>query len=477
MRLRTLAFTAASFALGLSVGALRREPNAPLMPSDTQGSDRRRVIILGGGWGGVYTALTLERELRSGEGVEVVLISRDNFFLFTPMLPEAVGSAVALTHIVNPIRRMLKRSRFVAGEVRHIDLHDKIVEVELASGSIHRFTFDHLVLALGGETNFFGMADVAQHALTVKSLADAIAVRNHIINVLEQADVEPAEQRRNLTTFVLAGGGLNGVEVMGSINDFVRAASRAYPHVPAAEIRTVLLEAAPRLMPEVDDSLAEFTRRELQTRGVEVWLRSRVAGATDSEVLLEDGRRITTSTFIWSAGVRPSRLLSELPLDRDRAGRVIVDATMRVPGQEHVWALGDCAHIPNRRQGHDAAYPTTAQHALREAYRLGRNIAAVLRDEPAKPFDYPLRIQLAIVGHRRGVASLLGLNISGFLPWWLWRTYYLVRLPQADRRLRVALDWTLDLIFPRDIVELPVVPRQDHRLSSTSQSNKLDRPL
>jgi NADH:ubiquinone reductase (H+-translocating) len=460
MRKEQVAMVGLAAVAGWLIGVTRGRDEPPLLPTDNLTPGRRRVVILGGGWGGVYTALTLEKLLRAGEGVEVVLVNRENFFLFTPMLPEIAGSSVEVSHIVNPIRRMLQRTRFVAGDVEEIDLAGRQVGVRLAGGSRHQFSYDQLVLALGGETNYYGLAGVQEHSFTVKSLADAIAVRNHIIDVLEQADVEPSDARRPLVTFVLAGGGLNGVEVMGAINDFVREAVTAYPHIPSGEIRTILLEAGPRLMFEMDPALADFTRRKLEERGVEVWLNSRVAGASAGELRLADGRTLATSTLIWSAGVRPSPLLANLALDRDRSGRIIVDRTMRVPGHEAVWALGDCAHVPNPATGKDGAYPPTAQHALRAAYRLGRNVAAVLRDEEPQPFDYPRRIQLATIGHRVGVASLMGIRLSGILPWWLWRTYYLGRLPRIERRLRVTLDWTLDLFFPRDIVQLPVWGRR-----------------
>lgn len=460
VRKEYVALMALAGGAGWLVGATRGRAEPPLMPSDEQTTGRRRVVILGGGWGGVYTALTLEKTLRPGEGVEVVLINRENFFLFTPMLPDVTGSAIDTAHIVNPIRRMLHRTRFVAGDVEEIDLQERLVRVRLAGGSEHEFTFDQLVLALGGETNYYGLPGIQEHAFTVKSLADAIAVRNHVIDVLEQADVEPAGARRPLVTFVLAGGGLNGVEVMGAINDFVREAVTVYPHIPAGEIRTVLLEAGPRLMYEMDPALAEFTKQKLEERGVEVWLNSKVASASDGEVRLADGRALQTRTLIWSAGVRPSPIMAGLALDRDRSGRIMVNRTMAVPGHDGVWAIGDCAHVPNPAAGKDAGYPPTAQHALRQAYQLGANIAAVLREEEPQPFNYPLRIQLATIGHRVGVASLMGIRLSGIIPWWLWRTYYLGRLPRLERRLRVTLDWTLDLFFPRDIVQLPVWSRR-----------------
>lgn len=451
----------AAGALAVGAGLLfaagsrgRRERKIP--PPATPAPGRRRVVIVGGGWGGLYTALELEKQLRPGEGVDVTLISRENSFLFTPMLPEVAASAISTNDIVNPIRHLLHRTRFVNGDVEQIDLDQKQVHVRLTDGSGHDLRYDHLVLAMGAETNFFNLPGMREHSINVKSLSDAVALRNHVIDRLEQADVVSDDLRRKLVTFVLCGGGLNGVEVMGGLNDFVREAVKAYPHIPPGDIRTIIVEAAPRLMPEMDEKLAEFTRRTLEERGVEVLLNARVASADAGAVHLTDGRTIECGTIIWSAGVRPAGLVNDLPLKRDKWNRVVCDGTMRVEGHPDVWAVGDVAHIPRPGGGENDIYPATAQHALREAYQLGKNIAAVLRGDQPKAFDYPLRIQLATVGHRVGVASIMGRQFSGWLPWWMWRTYYLARLPRVERRLRVTIDWTLDLFFPRDIVALPV---------------------
>ncbi|MDQ3700018.1 MAG: NAD(P)/FAD-dependent oxidoreductase, partial [Chloroflexota bacterium] len=424
---------------------------------------RRQVLILGGGWGGVYTALELEKRLRSGEGVDVTLISRENSFLFTPMLPEVAASAISMNGIVTPIRRLLQRTRFINAEVVAIDLERRRVRVELTEGTPRELRYDQLVLAMGAATNFFDLPGVREHAFNVRSLADAIDLRNHIIQRLEQADVVEGERQQRLVTFVLCGGGLNGVEVIGGLNDFVREAISAYARVPPGDVRVVLLEAMPRLLPEMDEGLAEFTRKTLEQRGVEVWLNARVASATPDSVHLADGRALPCGTIIWSAGVRPAGLVVELPLQRDRWNRLICDGTMRVAQHPEVWALGDVAHVPRPGGGPDDIYPPTAQHAVRAAQQLGKNIAAVLRGEEPQPFVYPLKIQLATIGHRSGVASIMGWHFSGLLPWWLWRTYYLARIPRLERQLRVTIDWTLDVFFPRDIVSIPVGNRHTAR--------------
>ena len=451
----------AAGALGVGAALLlasasrhRAGPEVPVPDSHAPG--RRRVVIVGGGWGGIYTALELEKQLRAGEGVDVTLISRENSFLFTPMLPEVAASAISTHDIVNPIRLLLHRTRFVNGDVVEIDVQERKLHVELTDGSRQAFEYEHVVLAMGAETNFFNLPGMREHAINVKTLADAVQLRNHVIDRLEQADVVAEPRRKTFVTFVLCGGGLNGVEVMGGLNDYVRQAVTAYPHIPAGEVRTMIVEAAPRLMPEMDAKLADFTRRTLEKRGVEVWLNARVASADPEAVHLADGRTIDTGTIIWSAGVRPAGLVDRLPFRRDKWNRIVCDDTMRVENHPEVWALGDVAHVPRPGGGENDIYPATAQHALREAYQLGKNIAAVLRGEQPRPFVYPLRVQLATVGHRVGVASIMGFQFSGLVPWWLWRTYYLARLPRVERRLRVTIDWTLDMFFPRDIVQLPL---------------------
>jgi len=447
---------AAGFALAATVRGMRQQ-EAPARSSSASG--RRRVLIVGGGWGGVYTALELEKRLRPGEGVDVTLVSRENSFLFTPMLPEVASSAVSTHDIVNPIRLLLHRTRFVNGSVDRIDVGKRRVDVTLTNGSGHSFDYDHLVLAVGAATNFFNVPGMQQHAFDVKSLAGAVHLRNHVIDRLEQADVVEGRERQKLVTFVLCGGGLNGVEVMGGLNDYVREAVRAYPHIPPGDVRTIIVEMGSRLIPEMDPGLADFTRKTLEQRGVEVWFNARASGADENGVHLADGRFIEAGTIVWSAGVRPVGLTNDLPFERDRWNRIICDSTMRVVDHPDVWAVGDVAHIPKPNGKPDEIYPATAQHALREAYQLGKNLAAVLRGQEPRPFVYPLRVQLATVGHRRGVASIMGFHFSGLLPWWLWRTYYLARLPRVERRLRVTIDWTLDMFFPRDIVRLPLGER------------------
>jgi NADH dehydrogenase len=413
-----------------------------------------RVVVLGGGFGGVYTALHLERML-AREDVQITLVSRENFFLFTPMLHEIAASDLDITHIVSPLRTLLKRTTIFVGDVEEIDLDRRRVRV--AHGferHTHTLDYHQLVIALGSMTNFYGLPGLDQRALTMKTLGDAIHLRNRVIATLEEGDSECAAGGDGLLTFVVAGGGFAGVETIAGLNDFVREALAFYPRLTPDRIRMVLVHSGPLILPELGDELGAYAQRKLQTRGIEMITNARVAGVTDRAVLLEDGRSIPSRVVVWTAGTSPHPLLRDLPCPIDR-GRVVVDSTLAVPGREGVWALGDCALVPDLRTGRP--YPPTAQHALREAKTVAVNIAAQLRGDPAVPFTFRTIGQLAAIGRRTGVARIFGVNFSGFAAWWLWRTIYLSKLPRFEKKVRVAIDWTLDLLFAKDFVQFLTV--------------------
>lgn len=313
--------------------------------------------------------------------------------------------------------------------------------------------FDQLVLALGSVSNYFGLPGVAEHALTIKSLADATALHAHVIDKLEHADLQhdPAA-RRQLLTFVVAGGGFAGVETPAELNDFVRGAKRFYPNVSPDDVRMVLIHSGKRILPEVSEALSAYALKKLRSRGVEVLLETRVLGCTASAVQLSTGVELPTNTFIWAAGAAPSPILDRLDLPRTKTGRIEVDAAMAVKGRPGIWAVGDSAAIPDLVTS--GMCPPTAQYALRQGKCLAKNIAASMHGEETQPFRFKAIGLLAGLGHRSAVAEILGMKFSGFIAWWLWRTVYLMKLPGFERKLRVAIDWTLDLFFARDIVYL-----------------------
>jgi NADH dehydrogenase len=411
-----------------------------------------RIVILGGGFGGLATARALERQLPRDADVEVTLVNRDNYFLFTPMLHEVAASDLDVTTIVNPLRKMLKRTSIFTGTVDRIDTEARTVAVSHAGGVHgHLLAYDHLVVALGSVTNHFGIPGVAERALSMKSLDDAMRLRNRLIEHLEEADFEcNASLRQSLLTFVVAGGGFAGVETVAAIHDFAHHAVKFYRNLRHDDIRVVVVHPGDYLLPELGADLGHYTGRRLAARGVEVILNAKVASVADDVVQLTNGVRIPAQTVVWTAGVSSNALVSALPC-RLVKGRLATDECLRVEGMPNVWALGDCAHVIDRVTG--APYPPTAQHAIRQGACLAANIVALLRGEALRPFTFSTRGLLASIGHRTGVANIMGMNFSGFIAWWLWRTIYLAKLPRLEKKVRVALDWTLDVFFSKDLVQ------------------------
>ncbi len=416
---------------------------------------RKRILVLGGGFGGLHAARHLERIFRADPSVDIALVSRDNFFLYTPMLHEIASCEIDITHIVSPIRTLLRHTTVFIGDVEAIDLAAR--QVRVAHGferHTHNLEYDQLVIALGSTTNFYGLPGLEAHALTMKTLGDAIHLRNRLIATLEEADTECAGGDDGLLTIVVAGGGFAGVETLAAVNDFVREAARFYPRVNQDRIRMILVHSGSVILPELGEHLGAYAQAKLQTRGLEIMTNTRVTAVTSDFVTLSDDRRIAARLVVWTAGTSPHPLLRALPCPQDR-GRLIVDETLRVKDWEGVWALGDCAVVPDHRTG--KAHPPTAQHALREAKTVASNIAATLRGGALTPFDFRTIGQLAAIGRRTGVARIFGVNFSGFFAWWLWRTIYLSKLPRLEKKVRVAIDWTLDLLFAKDFVQFLTV--------------------
>ena len=403
----------------------------------------------------MHTAEHLERLAGRDPDVEITLVSRDNFFLYTPMLHEIAACDVDITHIVSPIRTLLRRTNVFIGDVEAIDVDRRRVRVSHGFEShSHDLEYDHLVIALGSITNFYGLPGLEAHALTMKTLGDAIHLRNRLIAMLEEADTECAGGDEGLLTVVVAGGGFAGVETLAAVNDFVREAARFYPRLDPARIRMVLIHSGSVILPELGDHLGAYAQRMLGQRGLEIITNARVTAVTHDQVSLNDGRRIASKLLVWTAGTSPHPLIGQLPCPMDR-GRLTVDEMLRVKDHDNIWSLGDCAVVPDFRTG--KPHPPTAQHAIREAKTVARNIAASLAGRPLQRFDFRTIGQLAAIGRRTGVARIFGFNFSGFFAWWLWRTVYLSKLPRFEKKLRVAIDWTLDLLFAKDFVQFLTV--------------------
>jgi NADH dehydrogenase len=417
-----------------------------------------RIVVLGGGFGGVTTARHLERLLCGRTDIDITLVSRENFFVITPLLFEACSGRLELRHCAQPIRAALRRARFVEATIEDVDVQRQIVRAVAPDGSTYELPYDHLVVALGASTNE-RLIPGSSNAFTFKTMADALVLRNHLIEQFERADAAPdSTTRGSCLTVVVIGGGLVGVELLGELTAFAEDVLRLYPRIRRDEIRFLLFEAGPRILPEIDERLAAVASGVLQRRGADVRVATPVRSIEAGRVHLAN-ETIQTSTVVLAAGIVPSAIASAIPVVHDQRGRIVVDDTMRSRSHPQVWALGDCAAIPGP-DGHP--YPALAQHTVREARQLAHNIQGVIEGRVPAAFVFRPLGTMASLGHTRAVALVFGVRLTGFPAWWIRRTYYLFQMPRWERRLRIVLDWTVALFFRPDItkVELRVEREQ-----------------
>ena len=419
-----------------------------------------RVLVLGGGFAGVETARHLEKLTRRRDDVEVWLVNRENFSLFTPLLPEVCSGNLEARHCVTALRAQLRRpsSWAITAEVERIDSDAKQAIVIGGDGDRHRLNYDTLVLALGGETATFGIKGITEYAVGMKTLADAFALRNRIIEMLERADLEQdADERQAQLTFVVGGAGFSGVETAGEVEDFVRRVrKRFYPKIAEEELAFHIVELKDRVLPEMAEDMGSYAARKLRDRGYEIHLGTPMKEVREDGVFVgEGGTFIPARTVIWTGGVSPSPIVGEAGIEVDRAGRAVVDPTMAT-SLEGVWAIGDCARIPRAEE--EGFHAPTAQNAVREAKRLARNIIATIDGRPrdVEPFRYNVIGTLASIGHHTGVGVVFGIKVRGWLAWFMWRGYYWSRVPGIGGKARVALDWFLNFLFGSDPVQLKV---------------------
>jgi NADH dehydrogenase len=406
------------------------------------------TLILGGGFAGSYVARLLGKR-------GATIVSRENFMLYTPLLPEAASGTLEPRHVVVPLRLMCRHAELLLGRAVALDTEARLVEVEREVGpaQVH---YDNLVLALGAVARTLPIPGLAEHGLGFKSLADAIYLRNHVLRQLELADasLSPEDAKRHLS-FVFVGAGYAGVEALAELSDLLRDTVRYYPRLRRLRQRWVLVDAAPKILPEIPTRLGDYAARELWKRGVDIRVSTTLESVEEHAVTLSDGSRLDTETLVWTAGVKANPLLGRFGLPLDERGRVVVDSTFKVGGLKRIWALGDGARVPNLATP-DHPDPPTCQHALRQARRLAKNLTGSPR-----PYRYRMLGQVATLGRHKGIADVLGLRLRGFLGWFVTRTYHLYQLPLLTRKLRVVSDWTVALFFRRDIAELGMLGHPD----------------
>jgi len=415
-----------------------------------------RIVIAGGGFAGLYAAMHFDKRLARRSDVEVTLISRENFILFTPMLHEVAAGDLFPGDIINPLRRILRHVKVVEADVCTVDLTGRIVGCRggIAERELN-FEFDHLLLTLGSETNFFNMDGVRDWSVTMKSLTDAALLRNRMVALLEEASLQSDEAaRRQTLTFVTAGGGFSGAETTGAVNDFMRETVRYYPQLREELIRVVMVHPGNFILPELGEELGRYAEHKLRQRKVEVIKGPRVANYDGVVVTLSDGTSIPAATLIWTAGVKPSPVIAQLRCEKER-GRLLVSEYLAVTGVPGLWAAGDCAAVPILDT--ENFHPLTAQHGLREGVTVAKNIEAIILDRPLKPFRFKMLGQLASIGHHTGVAIVFGIKFSGFIAWSFWRSVYLMKLPRLAKKLRVMASWTLDIFFGQEIEQMITV--------------------
>lgn len=424
------------------------------------------ILILGGGFAGIEVLRQLQSAFQNDIRIDITLVSRDNFFLFTPMLPEISSGMIETRHIVTPLRAFCNRAKFYETQIESIDLENKKVVITHRIGKLtnplewrnHILKYDHLVIALGSETNFYGISGASKQAFTLKSLGDAIILRNHVINMLEQADIEHEDLhlRNKLLTFVVVGGGFSGVEIVGELNDFIVDSIKYFYHnLQKSFVRVILVNAGGRILPEVTEDLADFALKIMRKNGVEVILNARVIEVNSETVKLNEGTTFTTQTVVWAGGGKPHNLLSTLSCEHDKSDRIMTNNYLEVSGHvDSAMAVGDCACITDRRTG--KPYPPTAQHALRQGKIAAKNLIAKIngQERNKEPFNYKTKGVMTLIGKRNGVGIILGHKVHGFVAWWFWRSYYLANLPTVEKKLRVSVDWMIDLFFKRDVTRL-----------------------
>lgn len=425
-----------------------------------------RILIAGGGYVGLYSALELEKRLRPGEA-DLFLVNPENYMVYQPLLPEVASGTLEPRHAVVPLRTALRRTHIVSGRLAGLDHEERVATIERTGDDPYELRYDHVVVGIGSVTRVLPVPGLEEHSVGFKTITEAIHLRNRVLHRLETAEATTdTEVRRRALTFVFVGGGYTGVEALAELEDMARSACRWFPTISPNELRWVLVEATDRILPTVSEQLGAYALRVLRSRGIEVLLETTLEEVEEGRLTLSDGQVIDSDTLVWVAGVVPNPLITELGLPTDDKDLVVVDQTLQADGMPGVWSAGDNASVPD---GEGGTHPPTAQHAQREGRHIGANLTAVLRGEEPVPFRYDSPGEMITLGHRKGVATLFGRQMRGFPIWVLRRLYYVGQVPTLKRKLRIVLDWLVDLPFPRDVVGLGSLEEPERPLRKAAE--------
>lgn len=444
----------------------------------TQSPSVKRILILGGGFGGIHVFEELQKKL--SKNISITLVNEENYFLFTPMLPEVAAGLLHPSNITIPIRASGKNARFYQASVSSIDLEEKLVTITRTfDGKVHALEFDYLVLALGSKNNFFGNRNMEEHSFTIKSIEDAISIRNHTISMMENAaQTGDHDLQKKFLTFMVVGGGFAGVETIGELNHFVRSSVKhAYPTIDPENIRMILVSARDGILPEVGEKLGNDALNYLEKVGVEVLKKTKAVDCGEDFVSLNNNTTIPCTTLIWAGGVAIDPVITSLDCQHGQGGKIIVDEFLRMESHDNVFVLGDCAAIKDSKTGN--LYPPTAQHAIREAKIVSNNLILTLNEKyDLKKFGFQSKGMMATIGNKVGVVSLLGHNLKGTSAWMIWRMYYLAKIPTVEKKIKVAVDWIIDLIFKRDLTLIGKIKKKElHKIHISQEMPTLKEQL
>ncbi len=437
-----------------------------------------KILILGGGFAGISVLRELESSFKHQDNIKITLVNEDNFFLFTPMLPELASGMIRPSAISIPLRMVCKKTEFIQAKVSSIDLKSKLVAITRPfDGMVKILTYDYLVIAVGGTTNFFGNKRIEKHAFTIKTIQDAIGIKTHLIHMLEIADTEnnPALQEK-LLTVVVVGAGFAGVETIGELNDFIKDSVKSYYHnINPDNIKMILVSASDKILPELGEELGKKAYESLQKAGVRIILNTKAVDAGEDFVFLGNGESISCDTMIWTAGVTMDSVITSLDCEH-KSGKIAVNSFLNLTNYDNVYALGDCAAVTDTKTG--GLYPPTAQHALRQSRIVSHNLKCTIFHKPKqKQFNFESKGMMAIIGKRDGIAKISGHSLTGIPAWFVWKTYYLMMLPTFEKKLKVALDWTVNSLFTRDITLVRKIKRKSINQFSSDGVDSLDQVL